>query len=75
MLTNMGAKADLSVTVGAHNVKAGGSVDATPLHEQFTFAITDPTDSAFADAPGNFNDNLAPFAPRPSRHPVILRQA
>jgi len=75
MLTNMGAKADLSVTVGAHNVKAGGSVDATPLHEQFTFAITDPTDSAFADAPGNFNDNLAPFDLTHGGAPLAYDQA
>jgi hypothetical protein len=61
MLTNMGAKADLSMTLGAHNVKFGGSIGATRLHEQFTFGITDPTDSAFADEDGNFNQDLAPF--------------
>lgn len=61
MLTNMGAKADLSMTLGAHNVKVGGSFGATRLHEQFTFGITDPTDSAFADEDGNFNQDLAPF--------------
>jgi hypothetical protein len=60
-LTNMGAKADLSMTLGAHNVKFGGSIGATRLHEQFTFGITDPTDSAFADEDGNFNQDLAPF--------------
>src|SRR4051794_5253857 len=43
MLTNMGAKADVSMTLGAHNVKIGGSIGATRLHEQFTFGITDPT--------------------------------
>jgi carboxypeptidase family protein len=61
MLTNMGAKADLSMTLGAHNVKVGGSFGATRLHEQLTFGITDPTDSAFADGDGNFNPDLAPF--------------
>jgi hypothetical protein len=61
MLTNMGAKADLSMTLGAHNLKVGGSFGATRLHEQFTFGITDPTDSAFADEDGNFNQDLAPF--------------
>jgi len=61
MLTNFGAKADLSMTLGAHNLKVGGSFGATRLHEQFTFGITDPTDSAFADEDGNFNQDLAPF--------------
>jgi Carboxypeptidase regulatory-like domain len=60
-LTNIGAKADLSMTLGAHNVKVGASFGATRLHEQFTFGITDPTDGAFADEDGNFNQDLAPF--------------
>jgi hypothetical protein len=61
MLTNMGAKADLSMTRGAHNVKFGVSVGATRLHEQFLLGITDPSDVAFADEDGNFNQDLAPF--------------
>ena len=61
MLTNMGAKADVSMTLGAHNVKFGGSIGATRLHEQFTFGITDPTDGAFAGEDGDFNQDLAPF--------------
>ena len=61
MLTNMGAKADLSMTLGAHSVKVGGSIGATRLHEQFTFGITDPADSAFAGENGDFNQDLAPF--------------
>src|SRR3954462_1844323 len=61
MLTNMGAKADVSMTLGAHNVKIGGSIGATRLHEQFTFGITDPTDGAFADEDGHFSQDLAPF--------------
>src|SRR4029078_23279 len=44
MLTNMGAKADLTMTLGAHSVKFGGTIGATRLQEQFTFGITDPTD-------------------------------
>ncbi len=60
-LTNLGAKADLSMTLGAHNVKFGGSIGATRVHEQFTFGITDPTDSAFAGEDGNFDPALAPF--------------
>src|SRR5262249_53982368 len=44
-LTNMGAKADLSMTRGVHNMKVGGSIGATLLHEQLTLGITDPTAS------------------------------
>jgi len=61
MLTNMGAKADLTMTLGAHSLKFGGTIGATRLHEQFTFGITDPTDSAFAGEDGNFDPALAPF--------------
>jgi carboxypeptidase family protein len=60
-LTNMGAKADLTMTLGAHSLKFGGSIGATRLHEQFTFGITDPGDSAFAGEDGNFDPALAPF--------------
>jgi hypothetical protein len=34
---------------------------ATHLHEQFTFGITDPSDPAFADATGDFDEALRPF--------------
>jgi len=61
MLTNMGAKADLTMTLGAHSLKFGGTIGATRLHEQFTFGITDPTDSAFAGEDGTFDPALAPF--------------
>jgi hypothetical protein len=60
-LTNLGAKADLTMTLGAHSLKFGGSIGATRLHEQFTFGITDPTDSAFADEDGNLDPALTPF--------------
>lgn len=60
-LMNMGVKADLSMTRGAHNIKFGASFGSTRLHEQFTFGITDPTDGAFADEDGNFIEDLAPF--------------
>jgi hypothetical protein len=60
-LMNTGAKADLTMTRGAHSLKIGGSIGATRLHEQFTFGITDPADSAFAGEDGNFNHDLAPF--------------
>src|SRR4051812_7451438 len=60
-LMNMGAKADVAMTLGNHNLKFGGSIGATKLHEQFTFGITDPTDGAFAGEDGNFDPALAPF--------------
>ena len=60
-LLNMGVKADLSITAGNHNVKFGGTIAATQLHERFTFGITDPTDPAFADENGDFNQAFAPF--------------
>ena len=75
MLTNIGAKADLSMTLGAHNVKVGASFGATRLHEQFTFGITDPTDGAFAGEDGNFNQDLAPFDLTNGGSPLVYDQA
>jgi len=49
-LTNYGAKADVSYTAGAHNVKVGGTLSATKLNENFTIGFTDPT----------FNDPASP---------------
>ncbi|HUK37095.1 MAG TPA: hypothetical protein VLV86_24435, partial [Vicinamibacterales bacterium] len=60
-LTNYGGKADVTISTGHNNIKFGGTVQATALHEQFTFGITDPTDPTFADASGNFDPSLAPF--------------
>jgi hypothetical protein len=60
-LMNLGVKADVSITTGHHNVKFGGTIGATQLHETFTFGITDPTDPAFAGEDGNFDPTLAPF--------------
>ncbi len=60
-LLNMGVKADLSISARNHNVKFGGTITATQLHERFTFGITDPTDPAFAGEDGDFNQALAPF--------------
>jgi hypothetical protein len=54
-LTNFGAKVDLAYTAGAHNVKFGGTVDATKLTEHFTLGITSPGDPAFAGPDGNFD--------------------
>ena len=61
MLTNLGAKADVAMTLGNHNLKFGGSIGATRLHEQFLLGITDPTDAAFAGEDGAFTPALAPF--------------
>jgi hypothetical protein len=41
-LTNVGAKADLTYTAGAHNVKFGGAFSATKLNEHFAIGFTDP---------------------------------
>jgi hypothetical protein len=60
-LTNLGVKADVSYTTGNHNVKLGGTISATQLHEIFTLGITDPTDATWADDSGNFNPIFAPF--------------
>jgi hypothetical protein len=60
-LTNYGMKADVSITTGNHNVKMGGSVSATRLHEHFTLGITDPTDPTWQDANGNFDPVFAPY--------------
>lgn len=60
-LMNMGVKADVAMTLGRNNVKFGGSIGATRLHEQFTFGITDPTDGAFAGEDGGLDPALAPF--------------
>jgi hypothetical protein len=60
-LANFGGKGDVTITTGRHNVKFGGSIAATKLHEQFTFGITDPTDEAFLDESGQLNPSLQPF--------------
>ncbi len=57
-LTNLGVKADLTYTVGNHNVKAGGSISATKLNENFTLGFTDATfNSPCLDANGDPSDN------------------
>ena len=45
-LTNLGVKADVAYDTGPHHVKAGGSITATRLHEQFTLGLTDPSFNA-----------------------------
>jgi hypothetical protein len=58
-LTNIGVKADLAHTVGANNVKLGGSVSVTKLDEKFTIGFTDPEFNA-PDSP-DFNPDLQPY--------------
>jgi len=60
-LTNWGVKADLAIVKGRHNFKIGTQLMQTRLHERFGFGITDPTDSAFQDAEGNFLPGLIPY--------------
>jgi Carboxypeptidase regulatory-like domain len=45
-LTNFGGKVDVSWVRGAHNVKFGGTINATRLDEQFSLGLTDPTVNA-----------------------------
>jgi hypothetical protein len=59
-LTNFGLKADVSVTEGAHNIKLGGTIAATRLHEGFTLGLTDPSFNApCLDANGDPLENPA----------------
>ncbi|HVZ20658.1 MAG TPA: TonB-dependent receptor [Vicinamibacterales bacterium] len=60
-LTNYGGKADMTVNLGPNTIKFGGTVQATALHEQFTFGVTDPSDPSFADENGTFDPMFAPF--------------
>jgi hypothetical protein len=74
-LTNYGAKADVTYTTANHNIKTGGSISATGLHEQFTFGITDPTSPDFADENGNFNEDLRPYdLTQPGGSPLLYDQ-
>src|SRR5262249_21284750 len=43
LLTNLGARADLSYVKGAHNIKAGVQLQHWFLKEQFNLGLTDPT--------------------------------
>jgi hypothetical protein len=64
-LRNVGVKADVSYTAGAHNVKVGGTISATKLDEHFTIGFTDPTfnspcltaDGAPSDSTGLTSDS------------------
>ena len=72
-LTNIGAKADVSYTTGAHNVKVGGTISATRLDEHFTIGFTDPD---FNDPSSEtFNPDLAPYDLTRGGAPLVYAQA
>ncbi len=73
-LRNSGLKVDLSYLSGRHNLKFGGTIGATALHENFTFGITDPTDPAFQDENGDFNQALAPYDLTSGGAPLLYDQ-
>jgi hypothetical protein len=72
-LTNIGVKADVSVTTGAHNVKLGGTISATRLDEKFTIGFTDPD---FNDpSSDDFNPDLTPYDLTRGGRPLAYAQA
>jgi hypothetical protein len=72
-LTNIGVKADVSVTTGAHNVKLGGTISATKLDEKFTIGFTDP---GFNDPSSDeFNPDLVPYDLTRGGKPLAYAQA
>jgi hypothetical protein len=81
-LRNVGIKADVSYSLPNHNIKVGGSVSATPLHENFTIGFTDPAfNSPCLDASGgpsddrtlrNVNQCGATLTPNPDFAPNLL---
>jgi hypothetical protein len=72
-LRNIGVKGDVTYATGNHNVKVGGMVSATQLHENFTLGFTDP---AFNDPSSpDFNPNLLPYDLTRGGSPFVYRQA
>ena len=81
-LRNVGIKADVSYSLPNHNIKVGGSVSATPLHENFTIGFTDPAfNSPCLDASGAPSDDTTlsnvsqcrgPLTPNPDFAPNLL---
>ena len=72
-LRNIGVKADVWYTTGMHNVKAGGTIGATRLDENFTIGFTDPAFNA-PDAP-DYNPALAPYDLTRGGSPLVYAQA
>jgi hypothetical protein len=58
-LTNLGVKADVSISSGTHNVKLGGTISATRLNEKFTIGFTDPEFNNPSSP--DFNPDLQPY--------------
>ena len=73
-LTNSGLKVDLSYATEHHNVKMGGSVNATRLQEAFTLGVTDPSDPTWQDANGNFDPAFAPYDLTNGGSPFVYNQ-
>ncbi|GEM_PF-142872 len=61
-LDNQGLVTAFTSRNGDNTVKTGLQYVRYPIHEQFAFAITDPSGAGFVD-PGNPRDPLHPFLP------------
>jgi hypothetical protein len=72
-LTNIGVKADVSYTSGAHNLKLGGTISATKLDEKFTIGFTDPEFNS-PDSP-DYKPDLAPYDLTRGGKPLAYAQA
>jgi hypothetical protein len=57
-LTNFGAKADLAITHGRHNLKFGTQVQQTRLLENFSLGITNPDLNPVCLGPGGVPEGL-----------------
>jgi hypothetical protein len=72
-LTNIGLKADVAYTTGAHNLKIGATFGATKLGERFTIGFTDPS---FNDPKSpDYNPAFRPFDLTRGGHPLAYAQA
>jgi hypothetical protein len=71
-LTNFGFKADVAHTIGAHNLKFGGTIAATKLDEGFSIGFTDPDFNA-PDSP-DFNPDLVPYDLTRGGSPLVYAQ-
>jgi hypothetical protein len=72
-LRNIGVKADVAYTTGAHNLKVGGTINATKLDENFTFGITDPEFNS-PESP-DFNPDLVAIDLTRGGSPLLYAQA
>ena len=75
-LTNMGGKADVSIT--STGITTSNSAARSPrpgCTSSSRFGITDPTDPAFAGEDGNFDPGLAPFDLTNGGSPLVYDQS